>query len=84
MPYNVRDFGSIRENGSVWVPYEVNRGQNRGAQYAQGIPQTRGAHLISTDHAIELVADGRTGYGFRLENVGTEPTSFTLGGGSVV
>ena len=84
MAYNVPNFGSIGANaGPFPVGYIINGGQNKGAQFAQGNPQSPGADLISTNHEIDLMANGQTIYAFQIKNRGGKPTSWTLAGGGL-
>jgi len=81
--YNVPNWGSISANaGPIFVGFLINGGQNNGAQFAQGNPQSDGAFLVSDGHEIDL-SGGQTSYWFQLTNTGGQPTSYTLAGGGL-
>ena len=83
MSYNVQNWGSISAHtGPIFVSYVMNGGQNEGAQFAQGNPQSSGAFLVSSNHEIRLNG-GKTTYLFQLTNTGSQPTSYTLAGGGL-
>jgi len=81
MSYHVPNWGSIAGfGGPIFVAYTLNGGTQNRAQFAEAIPQSDGASLISTDHTVEL-AGGRFTYYFWVRNETGTPTSFTLSGG---
>ena len=81
--FNVTNWGSINADaGPIPVRFTWGAGLGAQAQWSQAVPQSSGAHLITTDYEIDL--DGSTfTYAFQLTNVGGSPTSYTLSGGSV-
>lgn len=88
MALNIRDFGSISANaGPIPVFFRLIVGGvvgvNRGAQFAQGNPQSSGADLVSTNHSI-ILNGNETTYRFDLRNRGNQPTSFTLAEGGLI
>jgi hypothetical protein len=83
MAYNVPNWGSIgAHTGPLWVGYIFNSGDNMGAQFAQGNPQSSGADLVSFDHEMDN-SDGHITYWFKLTNTGDQPTSYTISGGGL-
>jgi hypothetical protein len=82
MAFNVANWGSIGANaGPISVGYTFS-GQSQGAQFAEGFPQSGGAHLISTDQEIDNDG-GQITYWFNLTNTGNQPTTYTLSGGGL-
>jgi hypothetical protein len=79
MAYHVRDWGSIAGlGGPIFVAYTL--GGNDRAQWAEAIPQSPDASLVSTDHTVQRTANTVTFY-FWVRNEVNTPTSFTLSGG---
>jgi hypothetical protein len=82
MAYNVANWGSIDASPASFPVGFTFGGQSQGAQFAEGFPQSSGAHLISDNEQIDNDGGSIT-YFFQLTNVGNEPTSFTLSGGGL-
>ena len=83
MSYNIPNWGSISANsGPIWVGFHFGAGENKGALFSMGLPQSSGAYLISFEHEIDN-NNGGIGYWFKLTNIGNQPTSFTLCGGGL-
>jgi hypothetical protein len=95
MGYNFSGWGTIGPNAQYWVSYQLNGGQDFGAQFAQAKPEgaledgTENGSITSFNHNIYLdVATQKITYSFTAQNItaqGTSPQSlsFMLCGGGL-
>jgi hypothetical protein len=67
---------SFRMDGWQWP-----NGADHGAEYFAAHPSNANARLVTSEQNKQLGADGHWYYGFRITNVGTEATVFTVQGG---
>jgi hypothetical protein len=101
MSYNISGWGTIggqtvNDQGQIIpsiipVSYWINKGQDFGAQFAQGKPEgakidgSSNGQLVSFNHEIDLdVATGQITYVFQLQNLTGDETSYMLSGGGLV
>ena len=90
MGYNISGFGSVIGKMPLIVPYEINGGQDLGAQFAQAKPEgatidgTENGSIISSNHSISLdVATQKITYSFIAQGTTTQELSFMLCGGGL-
>jgi hypothetical protein len=91
MAYNVSGWGTAAPNAKIWVSYQINGGQDFGAQFAQAKPEgaladgTQNGSFTSYNHDIYLdVASQKITYSFWAQNSSDQYLSFMLCGGGLI
>jgi hypothetical protein len=80
MSYNVDNWGVIENGVTLPVGFQLDGGQGKGSQWAEGAPQDAGNNLTTTNARIFLGDDGKFTYGFDLTCNG-RGTRYGLHGG---
>jgi len=90
MAYNVSGWGTVAANATISVGYIFGKGDDHGAQFAQGKPEgavidgSSNGSLVSFNHQIDHdVNSGAISYVFQLRNLTDSDTSFMLCGGGL-
>jgi hypothetical protein len=91
MAYNVSGWGTASPNANYWVGYQINGGQDFGAQFAEAKPDgavqdgTQNGSFTNYNHDIYLeVATQKISYSFYAQNTSSQYLSFMLCGGGLV
>jgi hypothetical protein len=80
MAYNVDSWGVIENGVTLGVGFQLDGGQGKGSQWAEGTPQDAGNNLTTTNARVFLGDDGKFTYGFDLRCDG-RGTRYGLHGG---
>jgi hypothetical protein len=92
MAYNFSGWGTATPNQvGYWVGYQLNNGQDFGAQFAEAKPEgavldgTQNGSFTSYNHNIFLDVETQTiSYSFLIDNTSDQDLSFMLCGGGLV